>query len=98
MLTLRCRLPCIIPCMDIPDHIVTQMELKRNTGERGTRKLIAYEGIVYDVTDCPKWRLDLHEQLHFPGQDLTSELPDAPHEEDVFSRPCVKVIGKLQTI
>jgi len=84
--------------MDIPDLIVTEKELKRSTGERGTRKFIAYQGIVYDVTDCPKWRTDLHEQLHFPGQDLTSELTDAPHAEDVFSRPCVKVIGKLQSI
>ena len=83
--------------MNIPERIVTQMELRRGTGERGTRKLISYNNIVYDVTDCPKWRTDLHEQLHFPGQDLTSELPDAPHQEDVFSRPCVKVIGKLQT-
>jgi predicted heme/steroid binding protein len=84
--------------MDIPDTIVTQMELKRSTGERGTRKLVAYQGIVYDVTDCPKWRTDLHEQLHFPGQDLTSELPEAPHQADVFLRPCVKIIGKLQTL
>ena len=89
---------CIIPAMNIPDRIVTQMELKHNTGERGTLKFIAYRGIVYDVTDCPKWRADLHEQLHFPGQDLTGELPDAPHREDVFSRPCVKVIGKLQPV
>ena len=88
--------PCIIRRMNSPDIIVTEVELKRNTGERGTRKFIAYHGIVYDVTDCPKWRMDLHEQLHFAGQDLTSELPDAPHQEDVFSRPCVKVIGKLQ--
>lgn len=83
---------------NVPDRIVTIMELKRNTGERGTRKYIAHEGVVYDVTDCPKWRLDLHEQLHFPGQDLTGELAEAPHEDDVFSRPCVKVIGKLQTL
>ena len=89
--------PCIIPCMNIPDRIITEMELRRNTGERGTRKFIAYQGIVYDVTDCPKWRTDLHEQLHFPGQDLTSELPDAPHREEVFTRPCVKTIGRLQT-
>ena len=88
---------CIIAAMNIiPEHIVTQMELRRGTGERGTRKLIAYNNIVYDVTDCPKWRTDLHEQLHFPGQDLTSELPGAPHRDDVFSRPCVKVVGKLQ--
>ena len=90
--------PCIIACVNIPDTIITEAELRRNTGERGTRKFIAYRGIVYDVTDCPKWRTDLHEQLHFPGQDLTSELPDAPHAEDVFSRPCVKVVGKLQSI
>jgi len=83
--------------MDIPDRIVTQMELKRSTGERGTRKLIAYHGIVYDVTDCPKWRADLHEQLHFPGQDLTGELREAPHQEDVFSRPCVRIIGRLDS-
>ena len=83
--------------MNISDQAITEMELRRNTGERGSRKYVAFKGVVYDVTDCPKWRLDLHESLHFPGQDLTSELPDAPHEEDVFSRPCVKIVGKLQT-
>lgn len=83
--------------MTIPELTVSEAELRRNTGERGTRKYVAYEGRVYDVTDCPKWRLDLHENLHFPGQDLTGELPDAPHEEEVFSRPCVKLVGKLES-
>lgn len=82
--------------MDIHQRIVTQLELRRNNGDRGTPKWIAYDGMVYDVTSCPKWRMDLHERLHFPGQDLTSELPNAPHREDVFTRPCVKVVGKLQ--
>ena len=81
----------------IPERIVSLIELKRNTGERGTRKFIAYKGIVYDVTDCPKWRPDLHENLHFPGQDLTSELPEAPHKEEVFKHDCVKIIGRLET-
>jgi predicted heme/steroid binding protein len=81
--------------MSIPDRVVTEMELRRNTGERGTRKFIAYNGIIYDVTDCPKWRLNMHENLHFPGQDLTSELPDAPHKEEVFTRPCVMIVGRL---
>ena len=80
----------------IPGRIVSLIELKRNTGERGTRKFIAYKGIVYDVTDCPKWRPDLHENLHFPGQDLTSELPEAPHKEEVFKHDCVKIIGRLE--
>ncbi len=83
--------------MDIPDRIISETELKRNTGERGSRKFIAYKGIVYDVTECPKWRLDMHENLHFPGQDLTGELKEAPHEEDVFTRPCVIVIGRLKS-
>jgi predicted heme/steroid binding protein len=81
--------------MHIPDRIVSLLELKRGTGERGARKLIAYKGIVYDVTDCPKWRMEMHENLHFPGQDLTGELAEAPHAGDVFSRPCVIPIGRL---
>ena len=58
--------------MNIPEHIISNLELRRNTGERGTRMWIAHNGIIYDVTDCPKWRTGMHEFLHFPGQDLTS--------------------------
>lgn len=82
--------------MDAPLRFISDLELSRQNGDHGTRKFIAYKGIVYDVTDCPKWRLDMHENLHFPGQDLTSELPDAPHKDDVFTRPCVKVVGRLE--
>lgn len=82
--------------MTITNRIVSLAELKRNTGERGTRKFVAVDGIVYDVTDCPKWRLDMHEWLHFPGQDLTSELSDAPHAEEVFKHDCIKIVGRLE--
>lgn len=82
--------------MKTQDRKITAIELRRNTGERGTHKWVAYDGIVYDVSDCPKWRTDMHERLHFPGQDLTTELPDAPHKNDVFTRPCVKVVGRLE--
>jgi predicted heme/steroid binding protein len=81
--------------MVIPDRNVTLAELRLNTGVRSTRKWIAFEGVVFDVTDCPKWLGDMHERLHFPGQDLTTELPDAPHTEKVLSRPCVKIIGRF---
>jgi predicted heme/steroid binding protein len=81
--------------MEIPERLITAQELHRNTGERGYPKWIAHNGIVYDVSDCPKWRTEMHERLHFPGLDLTSELPDAPHKEEVFTRPCVKVVGRL---
>lgn len=82
--------------MDVPERLVSLSELRRNSGERGSRKWIACRGIVYDVTDCPKWKPDLHEQLHFPAQDLTSELPDAPHKDEVFHHACVRIIGRFQ--
>ena len=77
------------------EKIVSLAELRRNTGERGSRKWIAHEGQVYDVSDCPRWQKEMHERLHFPGQDLSGELSDAPHKADVFTRPCVKIVGKL---
>ncbi len=83
--------------MDASDHLISKPELRRHTGERGTRLWIACNGIVYDVTDCPKWRTGLHEQLHFAGQDLTAEFPEAPHKNEVFSHSCVRVVGRLQT-
>jgi predicted heme/steroid binding protein len=79
----------------VTEKIVSLAELRRNTGERGSRKWIAHEGLVYDVTDCPRWQKEMHERLHFPGQDLSGELVDAPHKSDVFTRPCVKIIGRL---
>ena len=80
----------------IPGRVVSQTEVKRNNGEHGTRKFIAFKSIVYDVTDCPKWLLEMHEFLHFPGQDLSFELEEAPHKEDVFTRSCVKIVGTLK--
>ena len=78
-----------------PERAVSHRELMRHTGERGTRCWVAHAGVVYDVTDCPKWRTGLHEQLHFAGQDLTRELPEAPHTAEVFDRPCVRRVGRL---
>jgi predicted heme/steroid binding protein len=81
--------------MDIPERLISTLELHRNTGERGTRIFVALDGVVYDVTDCPKWRTGLHELLHFAGQDLSPEFAAAPHTASVFTHPCVKVVGKL---
>ncbi|MFA5874828.1 MAG: cytochrome b5 domain-containing protein [Anaerolineales bacterium] len=83
--------------MEPPDRIVSISELRRSTGERGTRMYVAYKGLVYDVTDCLRWKSGLHEGLHFPGQDLTAELGEAPHLEEIFKRPCVMVVGRLES-
>jgi predicted heme/steroid binding protein len=81
----------------VSERTVSMAEVQRHDGEGGRRMYIACGGIVYDVTDCPKWRTGMHEQLHFPGQDLTSELPDAPHASEVFDRPCVRRVGRLDS-
>jgi predicted heme/steroid binding protein len=87
----------IITPMEPPDRIVSISELRRSTGERGTRMLVAYKGLVYDVTDCLRWKNGLHEGLHFPGQDLTAELRQAPHLEEVFKRSSVTMVGRLES-
>jgi len=81
--------------MLIPDTTVTQAQLLRHNGDGGSAKWIAYDGIVYDVSDCPNWRGEMHRNLHFPGQDLSGEISDAPHAEDVFTRPCIRIVGRL---
>jgi len=73
----------------------TERDLQQYNGERGQPVYIAYAGWVYDVTDCPKWRTGLHEQLHFAGADLTRSLHKAPHSAEVFSRPGVRRVGRL---
>ena len=46
------------------ERTFTPRELQRYNGERGERVYLAYAGVVYDVTECPKWRTGFHEQLH----------------------------------
>lgn len=77
-----------------PEPIFSLRDLRRFDGEDGP-VYIAYRGVVYDLSDCPKWQTGMHEQLHFPGQDLTGELSDAPHAAEVFTRPCVRRVGLL---
>lgn len=78
------------------ERLFSKAELHRYDGENGPM-YIACQGIVYDVSQCPKWRSGLHEGLHFPALDLTGELRDAPHAEEVFKRPCVRKVGRLQS-
>ena len=52
----------------------------------------AYKGIIYDLTNSRLWKNGEHYE-HWAGQDLTEELPDAPHNEKVFDR--FTVIGRL---
>lgn len=77
------------------ERIFSETELRRYNGDDHPRIYVAFEGVVYDVTDCPRWRRGMHEQMHYPGQDLSSEISDAPHRAEVFTRPCVRRVGLL---
>ena len=86
-----------LPAAPEDERVFTEPQLRLYIGERGYPMYVAYAGVVYDVTRCPKWLRGLHENLHWPGQDLTAELGDAPHTADVFNHPCVQRVGRLAT-
>jgi predicted heme/steroid binding protein len=78
----------------IPEKYFTLQELLRFDGENGPI-YVAYNGIVYDVSESFRWRNGIHENLHFPGQDLTSAIGDAPHGPEVFHKMYIHPAGKL---
>jgi predicted heme/steroid binding protein len=75
------------------ERVFTEQELRKYDGSRKSAVYIAYKGIVYDVSSSPHWRFGDHRNLHFAGQDLTSELPDAPHTDLVFRK--FPIVGRL---
>jgi predicted heme/steroid binding protein len=70
--------------------------LKKYDGDNELEIYVSNNGLVYDVSDCPKWKTGLHESIHFGGQNLTEELPNVPHNDSVFKHPCVKLIGSME--
>lgn len=72
---------------------ITKRQLSLSNGSDKPQIWVAYRGMVYDVTESRLWKNGKHYE-HWAGQDLTNELPDAPHTESVFER--MKVIGKLE--
>lgn len=77
------------------EQTFTERELQQYDGRRGQPVYIAYDGIVYDVTEAALWRTGQHQDLHFSGVDLTRSLRKAPHGAEVFSRPGVRAVGRL---
>lgn len=73
--------------------LYSPQELALRNGTDRPEVWIAFEGIVYDVTESLLWRGGRHYE-HWAGQDLTGELPDAPHGVRVFGR--VKAVGRLK--
>lgn len=70
----------------------TRQQLSTRNGVDRDEMWIAYQGVIYEVGFSRHWRNGIH-YGHWAGQDLSEELTDAPHAEEVFRR--CKVVGKL---
>jgi len=73
--------------------LITLKQLALRNGNDKVEIWCAYKGLVYDVTKSRMWRNGKHYE-HWAGQDLTHELKDAPHNENVFDK--FKVVGRLE--
>lgn len=76
---------------NLPHYTVQQLALRN--GQDREEVWIAYKKIIYDVSKSKLWRDGKHYE-HWAGQDLTDELPDAPHTERVFDK--FTPIGQLK--
>lgn len=67
----------------LPEYSISELALRNGTDKEEV--WVAYKGIIYDVTRSRLWYSGKHYE-HWSGQDLTHELPEAPHTDKVFER------------
>ena len=75
---------------ELPHFTVQQLALRN--GQDREEVWVAYKNMIYDVSKSKLWRDGKHYE-HWAGQDLTDELEEAPHNENVFDK--FEVIGRL---
>ncbi len=63
----------------------TKSQLALRNGQDRDEVWVAYQGKIYDVSSSRLWKKGMHYE-HWAGQDLTDELPDAPHTDKVFEK------------
>ncbi len=71
----------------------TVAELKKFDSTSSGPVYLAYEGVVYDVTELFTWKLGEHFG-HLAGSELTGSLEDSPHSLEELL-PLMKRIGIL---
>ena len=74
---------------------MTKEELAKFDGCDGRAAYVAVSGVIYDVSSSPLWNNGEHEGGHQAGQDLTTELKQAPHVRTLIER--FPVVGQLET-
>jgi pyruvate ferredoxin oxidoreductase beta subunit len=75
------------------EKVMTREELARCDGKDGRPACVAYRGVIYDVTKSTSWSEGLHYDTHMAGRDLTRELDQAPHGDELLKE--FPVVGKL---
>lgn len=73
--------------------LYTKQQLALRNGQDKPQIWVAYQGLIYDVTDSRLWKNGKHYE-HWAGQDLTEELIAAPHTATVFQK--FVVVGVLK--
>jgi predicted heme/steroid binding protein/uncharacterized membrane protein len=69
-------------------------ELAGCDGKDGRPAYVAHKGRVLDVSASKLWKSGRHMNRHDAGLDLTADLAQAPHQEDVLARcPQVGVVA-----
>ncbi len=76
---------------ELPKYKLWQLALRN--GQDKPEIWCGYRGLIYDLSISRLWKNGQHYE-HWAGQDLTDELPDAPHSERVFER--FAIIGLLE--
>lgn len=78
--------------LSLPKYTRSQLALRN--GQDRDEIWVAYKGVIYDVGRSRLWKNGKHYE-HWAGQDLSEELKDAPHNENVFDK--FEAIGLLQS-
>lgn len=76
---------------NLDEYTVGQLALRN--GQDMDDIWVAYKGIIYNVSVSRLWKNGRHYE-HWAGQDLTQEIEDAPHNEEVFKK--FLIVGKLK--
>jgi predicted heme/steroid binding protein len=75
------------------ERVITLEELRKHDGTK-LPSWVAVDGIVYDVGKSFQWIHGKHQEVHFAGNELASNLRDAPHGMGVFAK--FPKVGRLQ--
>jgi predicted heme/steroid binding protein len=78
--------------LEAPLKEYTRAQLALRNGNDREEIWCAYNGFIYELNKSRLWRNGKHYE-HWAGQDLTEEMSDAPHTENVFDK--FHIVGRL---